>query len=84
MDFLTNYELLQVWIITSMNCFPGSVQMLQLSGTMKNMTALYEQAGKTAAEGIENMRTVASLCLENTFSKKYAESLSAPTRLSGH
>ena len=58
----------------------GSVQMLQLSGTMKSITKLYEDAGQTAAEGIENMRTVVSLNLENKFIKSYTNSLEAPTQ----
>ena len=55
--------------------------MLQLSGTMKSITKLFEDAGQTAAEGIENMRTVVSLNLENKFIKSYITSLSAPTKL---
>ena len=60
---------------------PGSVQMLQLSGTMKTMTKLYEQAGQTAAEAVENMRTVSSLCIERLFLKQYADCLIQPSQL---
>ena len=59
----------------------GSVQMMQLAGTMKTMTRLYEQAGQTAAEAVENMRTVCSLCIERLFLKKYADCLVEPSRL---
>ena len=55
--------------------------MLQLSGTMKTMTKLYEQAGQTAAEAVENMRTVSSLCIERLFLKKYADCLIQPSQL---
>ena len=58
----------------------GSVQMLQLAGTMGKMKKLYEEAGKTASESIENMRTVASLNLEKVFIEKYRNSLAFPTR----
>ena len=54
--------------------------MMQLAGTMESMTSLYEDAGKTAAEGIENMRTVASLCLEKMFIGMYERSLDKPSR----
>ena len=60
--------------------FLGSVQMMQLAGTMKTMTRLYEQAGQVAAEAVENMRTVSSLCIERLFLKKYADSLKQPSQ----
>ena len=47
---------------------------------MKEMTRLYEQAGQTAAEAVENMRTVTSLCIERLFLKKYADSLREPSK----
>ena len=55
--------------------------MMQLAGTMKTMTRLYEQAGQTAAEAVENMRTVCSLCIERLFLNKYADCLVEPSRL---
>ena len=58
----------------------GSVQMLQLAGTMGKMKKIYEEAGKTASESIENMRTVASLNLEDIFIRKYRESLKYPAQ----
>jgi len=54
--------------------------MMQLAGTMKTMTRLYEQAGQVAAEAVENMRTVSSLCIERLFLKKYADSLKQPSQ----
>ncbi|XP_063678804.1 ATP-dependent translocase ABCB1-like [Bolinopsis microptera] len=75
------------WRLTlvTLGCIPfvaaaGSVQMMQLSGTMKSMTRLFEQAGQVAAEAVENMRTVSSLCIEPLFLKKYADSLKKPSQ----
>ncbi|XP_063686131.1 ATP-dependent translocase ABCB1-like [Bolinopsis microptera] len=71
--------------LLTLACIPfvaaaGSVQMMQLAGTMKTMTRLYEQAGQVAAEAVENMRTVSSLCIERLFLKKYAASLKQPSQ----
>ncbi|XP_063693781.1 ATP-dependent translocase ABCB1-like [Bolinopsis microptera] len=71
--------------LLTLACIPfvaaaGSVQMMQLTGTMKTMTRLYEQAGQVAAEAVENMRTVSSLCIEPLFLKKYADSLKQPSQ----
>jgi len=71
--------------LLTLACIPfvaaaGSVQMMQLAGTMKTMTRLYEQAGQVAAEAVENMRTVSSLCIERLFLKKYADSLKQPSQ----
>ncbi|KAL5266828.1 hypothetical protein ACHWQZ_G004016 [Mnemiopsis leidyi] len=71
--------------LLTLACIPfvaaaGSVQMMQLGGTMKTMTRLYEQAGQTAAEAVENMRTVCSLCIERLFLKRYADCLVEPSK----
>jgi len=56
----------------------GSVQMMQLGGTSKELAKLFEASGKTAAEGIENIRTVASLGLEKHFQGMFEKSLEPP------
>jgi len=58
----------------------GSVQMLQLGGTNKELANLYEASGKITAESIENIRTVASLGLEKHFQSLFEKSLVPPYR----
>ncbi|XP_046555643.1 phosphatidylcholine translocator ABCB4-like [Haliotis rubra] len=56
----------------------GFIEMKVLAGVAgKNKEAL-EDAGKVAIEGIENIRTVASLSREPTFYKLYEEKLMTP------
>ena len=52
--------------------------MLQLGGTSKELANLFEASGKTAAESIENIRTVASLGLEKHFQAMFEKSLVPP------
>ena len=54
--------------------------MLQLGGTSKELAKLFEASGKTAAESIENIRTVASLGLEKHFQAMFDKSLVPPHR----
>ncbi|XP_071944971.1 ATP-dependent translocase ABCB1-like [Antedon mediterranea] len=56
----------------------GVLQMKAVSGSQKKDAELLEDAGKTASESIENMRTVASLTLEERFYSKYCQQLQAP------
>jgi len=53
---------------------------MQLGGTSKELAKLFEASGKTAAEGIENIRTVASLGLEKHFQSLFEKSLVPPYR----
>ncbi|KAJ8021877.1 Multidrug resistance protein 1 [Holothuria leucospilota] len=56
----------------------GAVQMKLLQGNKKRDSELLEDAGKIAAEGIENVRTVASLGLEGRLYRDYCEKLEMP------
>ncbi|XP_072174900.1 ATP-dependent translocase ABCB1-like [Diadema setosum] len=58
----------------------GALEMKILQGGHRKDAALIEEAGKIAAESIENVRTVASLNLEDTMIRKYAEQLEIPYR----
>ncbi|KAL5267318.1 hypothetical protein ACHWQZ_G004385 [Mnemiopsis leidyi] len=77
--FMADWRLALVCIA----CLPfivigGMIQMQQVTGTTKGVAKLYEASGKTAAESIENIRTVASLGLENLFYRQYCQALKAP------
>ncbi|XP_070561508.1 ATP-dependent translocase ABCB1-like isoform X2 [Ptychodera flava] len=56
----------------------GFINMKVVHGNQKKDQQLLENAGKTAAEAIENMRTVASLTREPTFYETYCEHLKKP------
>ncbi|XP_063679336.1 ATP-dependent translocase ABCB1-like isoform X1 [Bolinopsis microptera] len=79
--FMTEWRL----ALVCLGCIPfivigGIIQMWQVTGTTKGVAKLYEASGKTAAESIENIRTVASLGIENLFYKHYCQALRAPRR----
>ncbi|XP_054768746.2 ATP-dependent translocase ABCB1-like [Lytechinus pictus] len=56
----------------------GALEMKILQGGHEKDAALIEEAGKIAAEAIENVRTVASLNLEDRMISNYAEQLENP------
>ncbi|XP_071480566.1 ATP-dependent translocase ABCB1-like [Diadema antillarum] len=58
----------------------AGLEMKILQGSHEKDAALIEEAGKIAAESIENVRTVASLNLEDTMIRKYAEQMENPYR----
>ncbi|XP_033097909.1 ATP-dependent translocase ABCB1-like [Anneissia japonica] len=60
----------------------GIFQMKAISGSQKADAELREDAGKTASESIENMRTVASLSLEDRFYDQYCKQLDIPFEIS--
>eukprot|EP00057_Strongylocentrotus_purpuratus_P008762 XP_011663236.1 PREDICTED: multidrug resistance protein 1 [Strongylocentrotus purpuratus] len=56
----------------------GGLQLKLMQGTQKRDSELLEEAGKIAAEAIENVRTVASLTLEDKMYQGYADMLQLP------
>nr|XP_006812790.1 PREDICTED: multidrug resistance protein 1-like [Saccoglossus kowalevskii] len=56
----------------------GLLNMKAVHGHQKKDQELLENAGKTASEAIENMRTVASLTREPTFYETYSKHLKKP------
>ncbi|XP_030842345.1 ATP-binding cassette, sub-family B (MDR/TAP), member 4 isoform X3 [Strongylocentrotus purpuratus] len=58
----------------------GALEMKILQGGHEKDAALIEEAGKIAAEAIENVRTVASLNLEDRMIANYTEQLQNPYR----
>ncbi|XP_071479160.1 ATP-dependent translocase ABCB1-like [Diadema antillarum] len=56
----------------------GAIQFKLMQGSQKRDSELLEEAGKIAAEAIENVRTVASLTLEDKMYKSYADMLQVP------
>ncbi|XP_041479457.1 ATP-dependent translocase ABCB1-like [Lytechinus variegatus] len=56
----------------------GGLQLRLMQGTQKRDSELLEEAGKIAAEAIENVRTVASLTLEDKMYQGYADMLQLP------
>ncbi|XP_078573255.1 ATP-dependent translocase ABCB1-like isoform X7 [Branchiostoma floridae x Branchiostoma japonicum] len=58
--------------------FAGFLQMRMLAGYSSEEKKAVEDAGKTAVEAVENIRTVASLSLERKFCDIYADKLKGP------
>ncbi|XP_078702917.1 ATP-dependent translocase ABCB1-like isoform X1 [Branchiostoma floridae x Branchiostoma belcheri] len=58
--------------------FAGFLQMRMLAGYSSEEKKAVEDAGKTAVEAVENIRTVASLSLERKFCTLYADKLKGP------
>ena len=81
-SFIASWELSLVLLF----CFPtllseGFLQYSFLSGgTAKNKKKL-EESGKTAVESIDNVRTVVSLGIEETFITRYKNLLQYPFEL---
>ncbi|CAH1238854.1 ABCB1 [Branchiostoma lanceolatum] len=58
--------------------FAGFLQMRMLAGYSSEEKKAVEDAGKTAVEAVENIRTVASLSMERKFCDLYADKLKGP------
>ncbi|XP_067658455.1 ATP-dependent translocase ABCB1-like isoform X1 [Haliotis asinina] len=56
----------------------GAIQMKAVTGNQKRDSELLEDAGKTAAEAVENVRTVQSLTRETHFYERYCSEILKP------
>jgi len=60
----------------------GALQLRLMLGFNQKSREAYENSGKIASETVENIRTVVSLCREDTFQTAYEDSLAVPNAAS--
>ena len=77
------FEATWLLAIVLFGCFPilatvGYLQITLLKGRTAKNKQLMEESGKTTTEAIDNIRTVASLGVEERFSRQYHEQLLPP------
>lgn len=58
-----------------------AMQMKMLTGFDANDEKMYAKAGAIAAEAVDNIETVTTLCVQDNFLERYSEALESPLQL---